>query len=173
MTQRVEQDGHYTRVGTFEESTTLYYDVSANALVIERTSDEANTEIIRLQSTRATRTATDTLYIGAYSPDSAGNLEEVGRISFDFIDETDATEDSVVRLHAQNASTLTEVLELGFTAGGVFHLAFGGVAGLDLQTYTTTNVTTDRSIDANGTVAEIGDGLTTLIEDLKSMGILT
>lgn len=38
--------------------------------------------------------------------------------------------------------------------------------------WTTSNVSTDRSIDANGAVAEIGDGLTTLIEDLKTLGIL-
>ena len=38
--------------------------------------------------------------------------------------------------------------------------------------WTTTNVTTDRSIDANGATAVLGDGLTTLIEDLKSKGIL-
>lgn len=39
--------------------------------------------------------------------------------------------------------------------------------------WTTTNVTTDRSIDANGAVAVIGDGLCTLIEDLKAKGILS
>ena len=38
--------------------------------------------------------------------------------------------------------------------------------------WTTTNVTTDRSIDANGAIAVIGDGLCTLIEDLKTLGIL-
>jgi len=38
--------------------------------------------------------------------------------------------------------------------------------------WTTSNVTTDRSIDANGAVAVIGDGLCTLIEDLKSKGII-
>ena len=38
--------------------------------------------------------------------------------------------------------------------------------------WTTTNVSTDRSVDANGTVAGIGDGLCTLIEDLKSKGII-
>ena len=38
--------------------------------------------------------------------------------------------------------------------------------------WTTSNVTTDRSIDADGDVAEIGDGLCTLIEDLKSKGII-
>ena len=38
--------------------------------------------------------------------------------------------------------------------------------------WTTSNVTTDRSIDANGVVAVIGDGLTSLIEDLKSQGVL-
>lgn len=39
--------------------------------------------------------------------------------------------------------------------------------------WTTTNVTTDRSIDANGTTAVIGDGLCTLIEDLKAKGIIS
>lgn len=38
--------------------------------------------------------------------------------------------------------------------------------------WTTTNVTTDRSIDANAAVAIIGDGLCTLIEDLKTKGII-
>ena len=38
--------------------------------------------------------------------------------------------------------------------------------------WTVTNRTTDRSIDANGTVAVIGDGLATLIEDLIAQGIL-
>ena len=39
--------------------------------------------------------------------------------------------------------------------------------------YTTSNVSTDRSIDANGLVTEIGDGLTTLIEDLKTLGVIS
>jgi len=43
---------------------------------------------------------------------------------------------------------------------------------LGANAWTTTNVTTDRSIDANGTVAVVGDGLCTLIEDLKTAGIL-
>ena len=38
--------------------------------------------------------------------------------------------------------------------------------------WTTTNVTTDRSIDANAAVAVIGDGLCTLIEDLKTLGVI-
>jgi len=38
--------------------------------------------------------------------------------------------------------------------------------------WTTSNVSTDRSIDANGALAVIGDGLTTLIEDLKTLGVL-
>ena len=40
--------------------------------------------------------------------------------------------------------------------------------------WTTTNVTTDRSIDANSNDALVnGDGLCTLIEDLKTLGILS
>ena len=38
--------------------------------------------------------------------------------------------------------------------------------------WTTSNVSTDRSIDADGALAVIGDGLTTLIEDLKKLGVL-
>ena len=39
--------------------------------------------------------------------------------------------------------------------------------------WTTSNVTTDRSIDADSNDAlVIGDGLCTLIEDLKSKGII-
>lgn len=38
--------------------------------------------------------------------------------------------------------------------------------------WSTSNVTTDRSIDADAAVAVIGDGLCTLIEDLKSKGII-
>lgn len=38
--------------------------------------------------------------------------------------------------------------------------------------WTTSNVTTDRSIDADAAVAVIGDGLCTLIEDLKTLGVI-
>jgi len=40
------------------------------------------------------------------------------------------------------------------------------------STWTVTNATEDRTIDANGAVAEIGDGLATLINDLIAQGIL-
>jgi len=46
------------------------------------------------------------------------------------------------------------------------------VIGNISDAWTTSNVTTDRSIDANGAVAVIGDGLCTLIEDLKTAGVL-
>ena len=36
-----------------------------------------------------------------------------------------------------------------------------------------TNKTTDRTIDANGLIAEIGDGLATLIDDLIAKGIIS
>lgn len=39
--------------------------------------------------------------------------------------------------------------------------------------WTVTNRTTDRTIDANGAVAVIGDGLATLIEDLIEAGIIS
>jgi len=40
------------------------------------------------------------------------------------------------------------------------------------STWTVTNATEDRSIDANAAVAVIGDGLATLIQDLIAQGIL-
>lgn len=44
---------------------------------------------------------------------------------------------------------------------------------LPVETYTPTNVTTDRSYDADSTtVAELGDVLGTLIADLQTAGIL-
>lgn len=42
----------------------------------------------------------------------------------------------------------------------------------DAEGYTTTNVTTTRTFDANGTLAHIGDVLGTLIDDLLSAGKL-
>lgn len=39
--------------------------------------------------------------------------------------------------------------------------------------WATSNLTADRTIDANGAVAEIGDGLCQLIEDLIAKGVIT
>ncbi|MCK4815118.1 hypothetical protein KA005_05050 [bacterium] len=49
-----------------------------------------------------------------------------------------------------------------------------GVTPTAAQTgWAVTNNTPDRTIDANGAVAEIGDGLTTLINDLIAKGIIS
>ena len=49
-----------------------------------------------------------------------------------------------------------------------------GVTPTAAQTgWAVTNNTTDRTINANGAVAEIGDGLTTLILDLIDKGIIS
>lgn len=61
-------------------------------------------------------------------------------------------------------------LQLGHESSDL--IGFCGATPAARPTYTTTNVTTDRSIDADAAVAVIGDGLCTLIEDLKAMGIL-
>ena len=50
----------------------------------------------------------------------------------------------------------------------------GGVAPTATQTgWSVTNKTTDRTINANGAVAEIGDGLATLIDDLIAKGVIS
>ena len=49
-----------------------------------------------------------------------------------------------------------------------------GVTPTAVQTgWSTSNNTSDRSINADGNVAEIGDGLTTLIIDLIAKGIIS
>ena len=48
----------------------------------------------------------------------------------------------------------------------------GALTPAGASEWTVTNRTTDRTIDADGAVAVIGDGLATLIEDLIAMGIL-
>ena len=42
-----------------------------------------------------------------------------------------------------------------------------------VNVWTTANVTTDSTIDANAAVAVIGDGLCTLIDELAAVGIIT
>lgn len=49
----------------------------------------------------------------------------------------------------------------------------GAQASAGTGAWSVTNRVTDRTIDCNGAVAVIGDGLGTLIEDLIAMGILS
>lgn len=54
------------------------------------------------------------------------------------------------------------------------NVGFNGQSPASPQTYTPTNVTTDRSYDANSTsTAELADVLGTLIADLQTVGLLT
>jgi hypothetical protein len=49
MTTRNEQDGHYTRVGTFDESAEIFYDVSENAVIVQApASGTSNTQEDRI-----------------------------------------------------------------------------------------------------------------------------
>ena len=48
----------------------------------------------------------------------------------------------------------------------------GSLSPAGASEWTVTNVTEDRSIDADAAVAVIGDGLATLIDDLIAQGIL-
>jgi len=59
------------------------------------------------------------------------------------------------------------------SVGGKWSLN-AGVDPTATQTgWSVTNNTPDRSINADGLIAEIGDGLTTLINDLIAKGILS
>ncbi len=56
---------------------------------------------------------------------------------------------------------------------GVAHEADGTLKYTPTGTYTPTNVSTDRSYDANATtIDELADVLGTLIADLKSIGLI-
>lgn len=42
-----------------------------------------------------------------------------------------------------------------------------------VNTWTTANVSTDPTINADGLVAEIGDGLCTLLDELAAVGVIS
>jgi hypothetical protein len=64
--------------------------------------------------------------------------------------------------------------QLMFTGDPDVGVAFNGNAAIAQPNYTVTNVTTDRTYDANATsTAELADVLGTLIADLTSYGLLT
>ncbi|MHC4687508.1 MAG: hypothetical protein ACYTEW_24850, partial [Planctomycetota bacterium] len=75
---------------------------------------------------------------------------------------------NTARLYAEdNAGTTRQRVK--FSSGNAVTIAEDG----GLQTYTITNVTTDRAYDANATtVAELADALGTLIADFQAAGIL-
>ena len=73
--------------------------------------------------------------------------------------------------HQKKRSRLNKMVDQVYKSLVVEELSCKATAPVT-GTWTTTNVVTDRSIDANGALTVIGDGLCTLIEDLKSKGII-
>ncbi|MHC4752867.1 MAG: hypothetical protein ACYTFW_23730 [Planctomycetota bacterium] len=75
---------------------------------------------------------------------------------------------NTTRTYAEdNAGTTRQRVK--FSSGNAVTIAEDG----GLQTYTVTNVTTDRTYDANSTtVAELADVLGTLIADFQAAGVL-
>jgi len=146
--------------------------VSNIQLHIERDTDETSTEILRLSSSRATRAADDELAIGFRMPDSGGTQTEFGRITLIGTNITDTTERGMFEFETALNLTATRVLRMGFETGGAFQFGFG-TSLATRATYTPSNVTTDRTYDANATsLDEIADILGTLIADLKTHGVL-
>jgi hypothetical protein len=75
---------------------------------------------------------------------------------------------NTARLYAEDDSGTTRQ-QVKFSSGNAVTIAKDG----GLQTYTPTNVVTDRSYDANATsVAELADVLGTLIADFQAAGVL-
>lgn len=77
---------------------------------------------------------------------------------------------NAARLYAEDVSGVTE-MRARFSSGDVLTIALSGVT---VQTYTPTNVTTDRSFNADSTTLdEVADVLGTLIADLQARKILS
>lgn len=91
-----------------------------------------------------------------------------GYVEFDEMTAPAAGAANTTRLYAEDSGGTTRQ-QIVFNGGNTVTIAQDG----GLQTYTPTNVVTDRSYDANATsVAELADTLGTLIADFQAAGIL-
>lgn len=107
----------------------------------------------------------------------AGVTKEVLRIDGSFpgvLISNNATQVPDARLHVIGTGHFTSDIELD---GALNHdgttVGFYGATPVTQQTYTISNVTTDRSYDANATtVDELADTLGTLIADLRAVGLV-
>jgi len=133
--------------------------VQANVqLKIERDTDEVATEILRLQSTRATRADNDEIYLSFFQPNSAGTQIETHRLISIFTDVTAGTEDTRFRIQANRNGSLADMLNLGRLADGTSRF---GILGTEATIQSTTqDFSTADSTHATRTAAALTDNTT-------------
>jgi len=113
-------------------------------------------------------TAAANIGVGVASPSAKIDLG-AGDIEFTEMTAPGAGGANTTRLYAEDDGGGTTQQKVVFSSGNTVIIAKDG----GLQTYTPTNVTTDRSFDADSTtLAEIADVLGTLINDFQTAGIL-
>lgn len=125
---------------------------------------------------QSTGTAANGLGVGllfAVETATAGTIQNAGRVYSYAIDNTSATRKyaTVITAFDYNAERIGVAVEAD---GSAVKLGFfGHVAAAQPSAYSLSNVSIDRSYDANATtVDELADVLGTLIADLQSMGLV-
>jgi hypothetical protein len=86
------------------------WEATANqeALIVTRAEDAASIEVATFEGDRATPAAGDIAYISLKLSDSAGNQDEMARLSWLAIDETTTTEDGALAISTLTGGSLSE-----------------------------------------------------------------
>jgi len=104
---------------------------------------------------------------------STSTARTVGIVDAVFISPTDASYTGRLVLKSQDFNGTREGVRIDSNGSAALLGFFGHTAAVQPSAYTPTNVTTDRSYDANSTtIDEIADVLGTLIADLQTMGLV-
>ena len=147
---------------------------TAGLTLVNATATQSSVRALDLQmDDGANGVDNDTVYLSYTAGDDSQVQVEIARVHGVFTD-VSGSADGAVRLSAQAAGTMTDVMEIGYNTAGTFVMAFGDAVGTPViqQAWTTTNGATDRSIDVD-VAAEVGDGLHSLIVDLQALGLIT
>jgi hypothetical protein len=160
----------------------LILDMDNDAAFVVRQADNTNAFIVDTNGTKQAKLANATVLLG-YSDDGTTIKWEIangfmlGRDGWDIALYSDQASTLKVRLDGASGDiTAAGSIEID---GALNHdgttVGFFGVAPATRPTtYTVTNLSTDRAYDANATTtAELADVLGTLIEDLRTMGLVT
>jgi len=87
-------------------------------LLVERDTDEVASELLRLLSTRATRTINDEIFMTFRHPDSSGTPNETNRITSVLRSTTAGAVDSMLTIDSVRDGVSVEMVRMGFTGAG-------------------------------------------------------
>lgn len=142
------------------------------------TTNNAPLEVLKLQnlvSTASTGGANGFgVAQGLYAETATdGTYQQQAQIATSWIDATNATRKAKLSLSAYDTAARLGI-EIEASGSAVKLGFFGATPIVKPSAYTPTNVTTDRSYDANATTTdELADVLGTLIADLQSLGLIS